>query len=327
MANTKISFSEGTDALTGVLLNIAELEKNTEYTRLAYCGKVASGTTDAGKPFFKFNLFDKGGHAITGRIFNVENVESKGVAVNNLANTVVKIRFSLSTFGGVNSLTILSIDPVAERVMSREEFIGELPNMEKYSEYLRGKADIVCQSFPYIGALITKYNLLSGVETVTMPDMWAERKGGAIKFTYHMIKSVEAAFEDDCLNEALAVTILSELFMYWKYAANYEEDVLSLGDNINTILAKTDKYLDAVLTKANEKEDRTEYNICRETKHLLKCYFEYMEPTTYLTHSLCSIRNGLLHKFRMQEENESMLVGTYKTIQMQSGEFKKLVRI
>jgi len=327
MAGTKISINEDMGQLTGLLLNIAELEKNTEYTRIGYCTKVDIGTTQESKPFFRFNILDKGGHAIQARLFNVEDVERKGLTANNLKNKVVKIRFSLSTFSGVNSLTLQSIDPIPENALSREEFIGEIPNIQADLKYVVDTAKEVCNKFPIIGSLITKYSLLQGIETVTMPDMWAERRGGAVKFTAKLLKMVEGSFEGDDLTATRAIVVLSELFMYWKYAENYEENVLSLGDNINNILAKSDKYLDAVMTKAKDTDNVVEYNLCKETKHLLKCYFGYMEPETYATISVCAIRDALMLKLKMQDEHESMLTGTYKTVSLTNGEMKRIVRL
>ena len=327
MTGTKISINEDMGQLTGLLLNIAELEKNTEYTKIGYCTKVDVGTTQDGKPFFRFNILDKGGHAIQGRIFNVEDVESKGLTANNLKNKVVKIRFSLSTFNSIESLTVYSIDPIPENALSREEFIGELPNVQEDVKYITSVANSVCSKYPIIGSLITKYNLLQGIETVTMPDMWAERKGGAVKFSAKLLRMIEGAFDGDDLTATRAIVILSELFMYWKYAANYEENVLSLGDNINGILAKSDKYLDAVMTKARDTDNVVEYNICKETKHLLKCYFGYMEPETYASISVNGMREALIMKLRMQDEHESMLSGTYRTVILTNGEMKRIVKL
>lgn len=327
MGKTSISISEDMGQLTGILLNIAELEKNTEYTRIGYCTKVDVGNTQDGKPFFRFNILDKGGHAIQGRIFNVEYVEDKGMTANNLKNKVVKIRFELSTFGGMESLTIHAIDPIPENALSREEFIGELPGIKEDVKYITSISNNVCSDYPIIGSLIVKYNLLQGIETATMPDMWAERKGGAVKFSAKLLNMCDGAFEDGDLAYVKAVVLLSEIFMYWKYAANYEENVLSLGDNINSILAKSDKYLDAVMGKAKETGSIEEYNICKETKHLLKCYFGYDEPQTYVTISVNAIRSSLILMLKMQDENESMLGGTYKNVMMPDGTYKRIVKL
>ena len=327
MAGTKISISEDFGQLTGLLLNIAELDKNTEYTRIGYCTKVDIGTTQESKPFFKFNILDKGGHAIQARLFNVEDVERKGIVANNLKNQVVKIRFSLTNFSGVNSLTLYSIDPIPESALSREEFIGELPNIIDDVQFVKDIANGVCAKYPIIGSLITKYNLLSGIETVTMPDMWAERRGGAVKFTAKLLRVIDGCFEGNDLTSVRAIVILSELFMYWKYAANYEENVLSLGDNVNAILSKSDKYLDAVMSKAESTDNIVEFNICKETKHLLKCYFGYVEPETYASISVTALRSALITKLCMQDEHESMLPNTYKTIAMPNGEYKRIVRL
>lgn len=323
--STSINITEGVGALTGLLLNIAELEKNTEYTKIGYCTKVDTGVTQEGKPFFKFNILDKAGHSIVGRMFNIEDVESKGITANNLKSSVVKIRFSLSTFGGVNSLTIYSIDPVPETALSKEEFIGELQGVAEDVKYVTGISTKVCEEYVLIGSLISKYQLLQGINTVTMPDMMAERKGGAVKFSASLMKMVEATFNNR--TDIMAIVLLSEIFMYWKYAANYEENILSLGDNINTLLAKSDKYLDAVMKTAKEKDIINEYNICKEAKHLLKCYFGYDEPKTFIALTLCSFRDSLLLRYRLEEEDDSMLSGTYKTIQLDNGEFKQIVKL
>lgn len=327
---TKITINENIGSLTGMLLNIAELEKNTEYTKIAYCSSVDVGDTTDGKKFFKFMFFDRGGHQIVGRIFNIESVAEKGITANNLKSSVVKIRFSLSTFGGTNSLTVHQIDPIPEKALSREEFIGEIPDIDSDVEFVNSVAREVCSNYGTIGKLITKYHLLSGIHTVTMPNLWAERKGGAVKFSAMFIKMVRNAFSvdgEEKIKEIDAVLLLSEIFMYWKYAANYEENILSLGDNINEILAKTDKYLNAVMDMAKSLDSKVEYNICKETKHLLKCYFGYDTPKTYVSMSLCSFRDSLLEKLRIQEEYDSMLDGTYKNISDGNGGFVKLVRL
>lgn len=326
MLSTSIKISEDVGQLSGLLLNIAELERNTEYTRIAYCSKVDIGTTSDLKPFFRFMIVDNSGHTIQARLFNVEDVDSKGAVANNIKNKLVKIRFSVSTFNGTESLTLRSIDVVPENAMSKEEFIGEIPGVKEDFDYVKSEANLVCSSFPIIGSLITKYNLLHGADTVTMPDMWAERKGGAIKFTAKLLKMADGVFDGDS-KYAKAIIILSELFMYWKYASDYEENVLSLGDNVNNILAKSDKYLDAVMSKAREVDNTSEYNLCKETKHLLKCYFGYIEPETYLTMSINSLRESLLFKIRMENEDSSMLSGTYKNVTMKDGSIKRIVKL
>lgn len=326
MGSTSINISEDIGQLSGLLLNISELERNTEYTRIAYCSKVDIGTTIDSKTFFRFNIVDNSGHTIQARLFNVEDVDNKGAVANNLKNKLVKIRFSVSSFNGSETLNIYSIDVVPENALSKEEFIGDIPGIKEDYEYVTNEANKLCSSFPIIGSLISKYSLLHGAETVTMPDMWAERKGGAVKFTAKLLKMVEGSFDSD-VAYAKAIVILSELFMYWKYASDYEEDVLSLGDNVNNILAKSDKYLDAVMNKAKQVDNKCEYNLCKETKHLLKCYFGYIEPETYLTMSINSLRESLMFKLKLEEEDKSMLYGTYKNVYLKDGSLKRIVKL
>ena len=327
MANTTISITDGTDALSKHLLNIAELEKNTEYSKLAYCNKVDVGNTQDGKPFFKFQLFDKGGHPITGRLFNIENVESKGAIANNIAGKVVKITFMLSVFNSIESLTLKTIDPVPEHAMSCEEFIGELKNIDEYRNNIIETLNSCTLPYQSVKKLITQYSLLEGIETVTMPDMWAERKGGAIKFTSMLLDMARAIFNKDEVDKALTIIILADIFMYWKYASNYEETVLSLGDNINAILAKSDKYIDGIYKASERNNNVEEQNICKEVKHLLRCYFGFSKPESYMSMVICNLRETLISKIEFESVHETMISGTYKMLQNKDGSFTRMVKL
>ena len=326
MGNTKISITEGTEKVDKFLLNIAELEFNTEYTKLAYCSNVEGGTTTDDKPFFKFTLFDKGGHKIIGRIFNIENVDSKGVIANNLKGVVVKIRFTLSSFSGTNSLRIISIDPVPSSVCHKDSFIGALENTEADMEVMQKFVDLVVDEYGVVGQLFTKNNLTKGIEYVGMPDVLAGRRGSAVRFSSQLLTMCETSMKS---KKAIAVALLCEIFMYWKYAqdAYYEQNVLSLGDSINKILSKSDKYIDAVLEAAKKINSKEEIDICTEVKHLLKCYFGYIEPETYISMSLVMLRKTLLSVISICDEDASMFDGTYKNIVFEDGSIHRLIKL
>lgn len=327
MASTKISINEGFDNLNMMQLNIAELEKNTEYCKLAYCSDVEVGTTKDSKKFFKFTLFDKGGHMIFGRLFNAEDLENKGLTANNIVGFVVKIRFDVSMFMDTESLRLISIDPIPKSAMSREEFIGSLSGVEEDLTTLSNTVDKIRGDFPRVVNLIEKYNLLDKAETVSMPTLWAERKGGAVKFSAKLMKICEASYEDDELNEVLAVAILAEIFMYWKYASDYEESILSLGDDINKIISKSDRYIDAVMDSAKKSSSEAEYRVCREVKHLLKCYFGYCKPETYISRSLLTMRDNLFNNIQLRSNNDSILRGTHKTFSDANGNLYRIIRL
>ena len=322
--STKIKITEGFGQIEHLKLNIAELAVNTDYSKLAYCSKVEVMTREDGSPFFRFRLHDKGGHTITGRLFNVENVESKGITANNLSNTVVKIMFTLSKFSGTDSLTIKTIDPVAESTLSREEFIGELEGVDDAMRVIRNVESSVVSSYEIVGQLFTKYSekLMSKIERVPIPELWAGRRGGAVLFSSRLLSMCDAAFPASERNRVRAIVLLSEVFMYWKYQCNYEENVLSLGDNINKILAQTDTYLDAVIKAASDKNRVEESNICKETKHLIKCYFGYDTPRTYITRAIWCIRNSLTESIVLCDYDTSMLNGTKRTVQIGDNKFE-----
>lgn len=326
MGNTKITINEGTSTADRYLLNIAELEDNTEYTKLAYCSKVEGGTTSEDKPFFKFTLFDRGGHKIIGRIFNIENIEQKGVTANNLKSTVVRINFTLNKFSGTNTLRIVSIDQVPSSVCSKEEFIGAFSDTKDDLDTMNKFVDLVVERYSIVGQLFTKNNLTKGIEHVGMPDVWAGRRGSAIKFSSRFLTMCQTSMKSD---EAVAVALLCEIFMYWKYAQDvyYEQNILSLGDSVNKVLAKSDKYIDAVMEAAKKSNSKEEQNICTEVKHLLKCYFGYIEPETYISISLCKLRKTLLDIIELCDENDSMLDGTYKTIVSSDGSQHNMIRL
>lgn len=326
MGNTKISINEGTNVSDRFLLNIAELEDNVEYTKLAYCSNVEGGTTIEDKAFFKFTLFDKGGHKIIGRIFNIENIEDKGIIANNLKSSVVKIRFALNKFSGTNTLRILSIDPVPSSVCSREEFIGAFSDTKEDLTAIMNYVDRVVAKYSIVGQLFTKNDLAKGIEHVSMPDMWAGRRGSAIKFSAMFLSMCDSSMKSD---KAIAIALLCEVFMYWKYAQDmyYEQNVLSLGDNVNKVLAKSDKYIDAVMEAAKKTNSKEEQNICTEVKHLLKCYFGYIEPETYISMSLVALRKTLINIIELCDENESMLSGTYKNIISCDGTTHRMIRL
>lgn len=327
--NTKITINQGTSDEDRLKLNLAELEENVEYTKLAFCTKVEIGNTYDGNPFFKFYLLDRFGRKTTGRLFNAENTDDAGKKLNAYIGHVVSIDFRLSMFGNSKSLTIEGISPVSEDLITREDFIGEIPGVDESHSHIITLINNIPETYMGIKKLFDQYNLKEGIELISIPELYGGRKGGAVTFASALLHTVNTVFmvDDENRDEAITLTLLTEIFMSWKYKCDYEETVLSLGDNLSTTLAKAEQYIRAVEVHDEKVGNRKEKNLCEEAKHLLRCYFGFDKPQTYLTNVLVGLRTNLTEMIELKEKNDSMIEQTYQFFTKENGDSYKLIKL
>lgn len=327
--STTITINQGTSDEDRLKLNLAELEENVEYTKLAFCTKVEIGNTYDGHPFFKFYLLDRFGRKTSGRLFNAEDTGDAGKKLNAYIGHVVSIDFRLSMFGHNKSLTIEGISPVSEDLITREDFIGEIPNVDEAYLYIISHINNIPETYSGIKKLFDQYNLKDGIEHISIPELYGGRKGGAVTFTNILLNTVNTVFMADKENrdQAITLALLTEIFMGWKYKCNYEETVLSLGDNLSTTLAKAEQYIRAVEVHDEKTGNKKEKNLCEEAKHLLRCYFGFDKPQTYLTNVLTSLRTSLLNMLELKEKNDSMIEQTYQVFTKENGSSYKLIKL
>lgn len=116
---------EGDNEYNKYLLNLGELNVNTEYSKIGLVKKITTGINVNGKKYYKYTIVDRCGISVAG-FFHNPNFEM----VLEDEGKLFKIEFLFDRFNGNEIMSISSLT-LFEQVMSVGEYFGNISNYDE----------------------------------------------------------------------------------------------------------------------------------------------------------------------------------------------------
>lgn len=313
---TKFKITEGSED-DKLFLNIHELVVNSEDCKIAYVESIEPSIDKLGRPFVKLLLRDRSGHFITGRIFNIEDFETKGRVILELDKSVVKISFEVGNFEGDITIKVTAIDKIDSDLCSREDFIGELEGVSKSKRFLEDSVNNLEPKNGLFKAIIQQQRLLEGLEYIPMP-LYGKRRGGLVVFDEILLNTLESSLNKEEFEKARPIVLITEIYMGAYYMGLTKTDsVFELGDDVSNVIRTSEGMWQVPISNVDKwkPEFKNYYIECsKEGKNLIRCILGFDKPKTFLVNSILTTRQLLYQQQELREVVESMPHQTIKYV-------------
>lgn len=322
----KFKVYEGTED-DKLFLNIHELLINSEDCKVAYVESIEPSLDKFGRPFVKFLLRDRSGSIITGRMFNIEDFETKGRVLLELDKSVVKISFEVGSFEGETTLKVTNIDKIETEVCSREDFIGELEGVKEAKRFLEDTANNLETKNGLFRLIIQQQKLLEGLEYIPMP-LFGQRRGGLVVFDKILLKTLENSLTEEEFVVAKPLVLITEIYLGAYYMGLTKSDsVFELGDDVSNVIRTSEAMWQVPIANVDKwKPEFKQYYIdcSKEGKNLIRSILGFDTPRTFMVNVIYQTRKLLYEQQELREVIESMPHQTTKYVKQLDNTIVKL---